>query len=356
MRQGSSTLYYLLTDHLGSTAITATSGGGWYGELRYYPWGGTRYDTGTTPTSFRYTGQRQAEVGLYYYGARYYDPQVGRFVSPDSIIPNPGDPVSFDRFAYVRNNPIKFYDPTGHWSCGDQYDPACAENPIEMAQYQIMVAGHQPTLSCIRNADCADAYDTFVAVTASLGYVPSMSEILYMTAGTEYYSYIGYKIGVRATGQEGLARNYYEACDRNGCSGSELYAFLSGFQPWFGKPSVREKESASTRAAYLIDMGLGNEFYETGDELWNDVNQILNQVYADRQGWTNGAEADEPWQWYGPFSLGINRKPSFGPESNKDAILSVDMVDGTVFWMFTFSQDEKFDIDYWSSPDEEQGN
>jgi RHS repeat-associated protein len=132
MRQGS-TLYFLLTDHLGSTAVTATSGGGWYGELRYYPWGGTRYDTGTTPTSYRYTGQRQAEVGLYYYGARYYDPQVGRFVSPDSIIPNPGDPVSFDRFAYVRNNPLKYVDPSGHlYYCGwqgSQTDPEDCASP-----------------------------------------------------------------------------------------------------------------------------------------------------------------------------------------------------------------------------------
>ncbi len=125
-------------------------------------------------------------MGLYYYGARYFDPQLGRFVQSDSIIPNPGDPVSFDRYAYVRNNPIKYNDPTGHWYCGDQYDPACAENAQEMAQYQIMVAGYSPTSSCMSNTVCTDAYDTFVAVTVSLGYVPSMSEILYMTAGTEY--------------------------------------------------------------------------------------------------------------------------------------------------------------------------
>jgi RHS repeat-associated protein len=119
MRQGSSTLYFLLTDHLGSTAITATSGGGWYSELRYYPWGGTRYSTGTTPTSYRYTGQREAEVGLYYYGARFYDPALGRFIQADTIIPNPGDPPSFDRFAYVRNSPLNYIDPSGHLSCSN---------------------------------------------------------------------------------------------------------------------------------------------------------------------------------------------------------------------------------------------
>ncbi len=51
--------------------------------------------------------------------------QLGRFVSPDSIIPNPGDPVSFDRFAYVRNNPLKYSDPTGHCIEGSDDFDAC---------------------------------------------------------------------------------------------------------------------------------------------------------------------------------------------------------------------------------------
>ena len=57
MRQGSSTLYFLLGDHLGSTSVTANSSGGIVAELRYYPWGGTRYTSGTTPTARRFTGQ-----------------------------------------------------------------------------------------------------------------------------------------------------------------------------------------------------------------------------------------------------------------------------------------------------------
>jgi RHS repeat-associated protein len=118
MRTGTD-LKYLLGDHLGSTAVTATSGGGLYGELRYYPWGGTRYDTGTTPTSYRYTGQREAEVGLYYYGTRYYDPSLGRFVSPDTIIPQQQGSQAWDRYAGMNNNPLRYTDPSGHSvACG----------------------------------------------------------------------------------------------------------------------------------------------------------------------------------------------------------------------------------------------
>jgi len=65
MRENS-TVYYLLTDHLGSTAITANSSGSRVAELRYKAWGETRYTWGTTPTTYRFTGQREdATIGLY---------------------------------------------------------------------------------------------------------------------------------------------------------------------------------------------------------------------------------------------------------------------------------------------------
>ncbi len=74
-----------------------------------------RYTWGTTPTTYRYTGQRQeAALGLYFYNARWYDPALGRFTQPDTIVPEPGNPQSLNRFAYVRNNPLRYVDPSGH--------------------------------------------------------------------------------------------------------------------------------------------------------------------------------------------------------------------------------------------------
>jgi RHS repeat-associated protein len=107
MRQGSSTVYWLLGDHLGSTAITATSAGAKSAELRYKAWGETRYTSGTTPTSLRYTGQRLEEsLGIYQMGARWYDPALGRFLSPDSIVPDFSNPQSLNRFSYTLGNPL----------------------------------------------------------------------------------------------------------------------------------------------------------------------------------------------------------------------------------------------------------
>jgi hypothetical protein len=51
---------------------------------------------------------------LYYYGARWYDASLGRFLSADTIVPNPGDPQAWDRYAAMNNNPVVFVDPSGH--------------------------------------------------------------------------------------------------------------------------------------------------------------------------------------------------------------------------------------------------
>jgi hypothetical protein len=80
MRVGASTLHFLLGDHLGSTSLTTNSTGGLLAELRYKPWGETRYTSGTTPTSVRFTGQHEEGGlnGLYYYDARWCDPYPAR--------------------------------------------------------------------------------------------------------------------------------------------------------------------------------------------------------------------------------------------------------------------------------------
>jgi RHS repeat-associated protein len=111
-------LYYLLSDHLGSTSITTDTNGNKLSELRYKAWGETRYSSGTTPTSYRYTGQREeAGFGLYFYNARWFDPLIGRFAQADTI--NPGGVQGLDRYACVNNSPINYVDPSGHdpWWC-----------------------------------------------------------------------------------------------------------------------------------------------------------------------------------------------------------------------------------------------
>lgn len=101
-------------DHLGSTGALTDASGQLVEETRYYPFGAVR--TGGTLSRFLYTGQESdAETGLYYYGARFYDPALARFVQPDSLLPDPYTPQLLNRYSYVVNNPLVYTDPSGNW-------------------------------------------------------------------------------------------------------------------------------------------------------------------------------------------------------------------------------------------------
>ena len=79
------------------------------------PFGGQRDHTGTVVSDYKYTGQElDTSTGLYNYGARLYDPLIGRFISPDTIVQAPSDPQTLNRYTYCRNNPLIYVDPTGH--------------------------------------------------------------------------------------------------------------------------------------------------------------------------------------------------------------------------------------------------
>ena len=102
--------------------LGADSGGQWYKA-----WGEARLQTGTIPIKYQYTGQyNQVIIGLYYYGARWYDTTLSRWTQPDSLIPEATQGVqAWDRYAYVNNNPVKFFDPSSHGvDCG-LTDPNC---------------------------------------------------------------------------------------------------------------------------------------------------------------------------------------------------------------------------------------
>jgi RHS repeat-associated protein len=113
-------IYFLHGDHLGSLNVLTNSQGAEVQRLSYQPFGETHSNTGSVDFyQHRYTGQEQdPETGLYFYNARYYNPVLGRFISPDSIVPEPGNPQSLNRYSYVENNPVNRIDPSGHFSFG----------------------------------------------------------------------------------------------------------------------------------------------------------------------------------------------------------------------------------------------
>ena len=120
---------YFHTDALGSiTAITDDSGRvverrsyEAFGKIRAMDYGLTSnhaiIPTNTvTQTTRAFTGHEQiAELsGLIHMNARVYDSDIGRFLSADTIIQDPYDSQAYNRYSYVRNNPMVFTDPSGH--------------------------------------------------------------------------------------------------------------------------------------------------------------------------------------------------------------------------------------------------
>ena len=87
----------------------------------YMPFGGDLPEIDQTEVldkeanGYKYTGQKQvASIGLYYYGARYYDPSIGRFITEDSYPGEITNPQTQNLYIYVVNNPLRYIDPTGH--------------------------------------------------------------------------------------------------------------------------------------------------------------------------------------------------------------------------------------------------
>jgi RHS repeat-associated protein len=118
-------LYYMYSDHLGSASAIQKDGSTTVEQARYLPFGGWRTQPGNLPTNRGFTGHVMNNMGsgadnlgLIYMNARYYVSAIGRFASADTIVPNPTNPQSLNRYSYTRNSPLNLIDPTGHRECG----------------------------------------------------------------------------------------------------------------------------------------------------------------------------------------------------------------------------------------------
>lgn len=87
------------------------------------PTGTYDFDINFPDVFYTFTGQEEDdELGLYNFKARLYDPVLGRFISPDAIVPNPENPQSLNRYSYCLNNPLRYIDPKGNQET-DPNDP-----------------------------------------------------------------------------------------------------------------------------------------------------------------------------------------------------------------------------------------
>lgn len=117
---------YYLYDHLGGVDVVLDEQGNVVERKDYLPYGEERIAEGSANERHGFTGKElDDESGLYYYGARYYDPSLGRFISQDPMALNEAerplgsflnDPQALNGYTYARNNPIAYNDPTGQFA------------------------------------------------------------------------------------------------------------------------------------------------------------------------------------------------------------------------------------------------
>jgi RHS repeat-associated protein len=136
---GETHTFYCTGDHLGSVRLVTDENGTPLTSVTYYPFGEPHQYSGEREP-YLFTGKERDETGLYYFNARYYDPETGRFLTRDPYTFQPDDPrilngtagtwqqwlmnpQRFDRFSYAGSNPLKNKDPTG--LSFDYYDPEC---------------------------------------------------------------------------------------------------------------------------------------------------------------------------------------------------------------------------------------
>ncbi|MBC7363429.1 MAG: hypothetical protein H5U07_02655 [Candidatus Aminicenantes bacterium] len=110
--------YYYTTDQIGSTRVMTDDAGNMVYAAAHDPYGGVQQTwVNTFNPELKFSGKEQdAESALYYFGARYYDPALYRFLSPDPVIPTDRALYNLQRwnlYGYCGNNPIKYIEIDG---------------------------------------------------------------------------------------------------------------------------------------------------------------------------------------------------------------------------------------------------
>jgi RHS repeat-associated protein len=106
--------YYVYNGH-GDVIQLVDSNGNIQNSYEYDEWGSITNQVENVKNPFKYTGEvYDEETGLYYLRSRYYDPSLGRFIQEDMYEGDITNPLTFNLYTYVYNNPLKYIDPSGN--------------------------------------------------------------------------------------------------------------------------------------------------------------------------------------------------------------------------------------------------
>lgn len=112
LRKEGSTARHFMSDALGSVIALTDAAGAVQTQYSFEPYGKTTVTGSANSNSQRFTGREEDSTGIYYYRARYFSPQLSRFIAEDPIGWQSGQT---NDYQYVWANPVSFVDPLGHW-------------------------------------------------------------------------------------------------------------------------------------------------------------------------------------------------------------------------------------------------
>jgi RHS repeat-associated protein len=134
-------VHYYFSDHLGSHGVVENATGTTCEQdIDYYPYGGVENDyCPNASQNYKFTSkERDSESGLDNFGARYNASTMGRFMTLDPVHIMKQkliDPQQWNMYAYVRNNPLRFTDPTGMYLCkGDKTQCGVVHTALDLAK------------------------------------------------------------------------------------------------------------------------------------------------------------------------------------------------------------------------------
>jgi RHS repeat-associated protein len=265
----------LHADALGSIVLTTDTSGAIHRETLFDPWGNPLTESGTPANRLGYTGHiMDAETGLIYMQARYYDPEAGRFISMDPAAGKPDTPASYHRYLYAYGNPAVYIDPTGQMAEIEKFRDGLRDTSADLGENANATTGAGDLLWNIAQraslevlALGASAVNVFADATVLAGkktgywdeqrVSESSQSIAKSTeAGIKAYDYFA--------NQDGLAKIYDAAVDNTARwmegdrqAASNMGTFFAGFLGVGGvaKPVTNARGLASAVEKELLAVG-----------------------------------------------------------------------------------------------------
>jgi RHS repeat-associated protein len=260
--------------------------------------GEVRFSWGPTPTDYTYTGQysNMDDIGLMYYGARWYDPQLGRWNQPDTLIPQSQGTQAWDRMAYVNNDAVNHTDPSGRTAYSDDgicigdctpsepqldlndvKDPEGRDKPRSDEKKKYPEGYIKPAWENYQKIWWWLMYHGFNwAIDPHTGKIRDFVVMAFIIFG-EFHNYKNdgvdeYRNSSMATYNAALGANIQCASGGDGCTLAEQIGWLSDVPSWYGGNDFRNLKAGATNwQDYLGDARKAMDGIDSNMWMWGNA-------------------------------------------------------------------------------------